>query len=94
MYRKKNAAEKATDTENMAQAAVKEHQAVAEVIREAAEWGASGYARLGGLYFANLEDASGATCAACSQADETHVGDYVGMQGKWQHTTDVSVYKD
>ena len=94
MYRKKNAAEKTKDAEGMVVAARNEHRAVAEVIAEATDWGPSGYARLSILHFANLEDASRAACEACRQADETHVGDYAGMQGNWQHTTEFSVYED
>jgi len=94
MYRKKNAAEKAQDTANMAQAAAKEHQAVREIIAEASEWGPSGFARVSLMYFANMEDASKDYCTAANQAKETHVADMPGIVGKWQHTTHIDTYTD
>jgi hypothetical protein len=94
MYRKKNAAEKTKDVEGMVVASQNEHRAVSEVISEAAEWGATGYARLSILHFANMEDASRDACAAFRQAEETHVGDQEGMKGNWEHTTHIGVYSD
>ena len=94
MYRKKNAAEKAKDAEGVVVAARGEHRAVAEVIAEATDWGPSGYARLSGLHFANMEDASRMACEAFKRAEETHVGCYEGMKGKWQHTTFIGEYSD
>ena len=94
MYRKKNAAEKAQDTANMAQAAAKEHQAVREIIAEASEWGPSGFSRVGIMAFANMEDASSSYCTAANQAEETHVADMPGIAGKWEHTTHIGVYTD
>jgi|TARA_R110002051_G_scaffold46058_3_gene92674 hypothetical protein len=94
MYRKKTAAEQAKDAHGVAVAAANEHRAVAEVISEAADWGPSGYARLSGLHFANMEDASRRTCEAIRQAEETHVGDQEGMKDKWNHTTYISAYSD
>ena len=94
MYRKKNAAEKAQDTANMAQAAIKEHQAVREIIAEASEWGPSGFSRVSIMYFANMEDASGDYCEASNRSAETHVGDVPGMNGKWDHTTHIDAYTD
>ena len=94
MYRKKNAAEKAQDTEGVVVAARSEHRAVSEVIAEAAGWGASGYARLSVMHFANMEDASRVACEAFSQAEETHVGCHEGMKGKWEHTTFIGEYSD
>ena len=92
MYRKKNAAEKTKDAEGMVVAARNEHRAVAEVIAEATDWGPSGYARLSGLHFANMEDASRMACEAFKQAEETHVGCYEGMKGRWKHTTHEDAY--
>ena len=94
MYRKKNAAEKAQDAANMAQAAIKEHQAVREIIAEASEWGPSGFARVSLMCFANMEDASSSYCTAVDQAEETHVADIPGIAGKWDHTTHIGTYTD
>ena len=94
MYRKKNATEKAKDLEMFSSAARKEHKVVSEIISEASEWGASGYARLGGMYFIKLEDAHGVACGAYRQIEDTHVGDYDGAKGKWDHTTVISDYED
>ena len=94
MYRKKNAVEKAKDVENSAIAAREEHKAVAEIISEATDWGPAGYARIGGLYFVKLEDANSAACMVYRQAEETHVGDHEGSEGKWDHTTHSAVYED
>ena len=94
MYRKKNAAEKAQDTANMAQAATNEHQAVREIIAEASEWGPSGFSRVSIMSFATMEDASSEYCTACNQAEETHVADIPGIAGKWEHTTHIGIYTD
>ena len=94
MYRKKNAVEKAKDAENCAIASQEEHKVVSNLVSEAQDWGAAGYARLGGLEFIKLEDAHSAACMARRRSDETHVGDHTGTEGKWDHTTHISVYED
>ena len=94
MYRKKNAVVKATDVRNCALAASEEHKIVSEIVSEASDWGASGYARLGGLYFVKLEDAHSAACMVYRQVEETHVADSAGSEGKWAHTTHISVYEN
>ena len=94
MYRKKNAVEKAKDAENCAIASQEEHKVIGNLVSEAQDWGAAGYARLGGLEFIKLEDAHSAACMARRRADETHVGDHEGTEGKWDHTTHISVYED
>ena len=94
MYRKKNAVEKAKDAENCAIASQEEHKVVGNLVSEAQDWGAAGYARLGGLEFVKLEDAHSASCMARHRADQTHVGDSDGSVGKWDHTTRISVYED
>jgi len=92
MYRKKNAVEKATDAKNCSLASSEEHKVVGNLISEAQDWGPAGYARLGGLEFVKLEDAHSAACMTYRQAEETHVGDHEGSEGKWDHTTHISVY--
>ena len=93
MYRKKNAAEIAKDVANAAIAAEIEHKVVAHLISEAQDYGAAGYARLGGLEFVKLEDAHGAACMVNRQVEETHVGNGAGIEGKWAHTTHSSIYE-
>ena len=94
MYRKKNAAEKATDVRNCVLASSEEHKVVGELISEAQDYGPAGYARIGALEFVKLEDAHGAACMVYRQAEETHVGDGEGMNGKWAHTTHNAIYED
>ena len=94
MYRKKNAVEKAKDAENCAIASREEHKVIGNLVSEAQDWGAAGYARLGGLEFIKLEDAHSAACMAHRRADETHVGDSDGSVDKWDHTTHISAYED
>ena len=94
MYRKKNAVEKAKDAENCAIASQEEHKVVGNLVSEEQDWGAAGYARLGGLEFIKLEDAHSTACMARRQADDTHVGDSDGSVDKWDHTTHIRVYED
>ena len=93
MYRKKNAAEKAKDVANAAATTAEEHKAVAALMAEAADYGPSGFSRLGGSYFVRLEDTHNAACMAHRRAEETHVGDGEGMTGKWEHTTYSGIYE-
>jgi|ETNvirnome_2_130_1030620.scaffolds.fasta_scaffold02976_9 hypothetical protein len=93
MYRKKNAVEKDTDAKNCALASSEEHKVVGDLILEAQDYGPSGYARIGALEFVKLEDAHTAACMVHRQAQETHVGDGEGIQGKWDHTTHSAVYE-
>ena len=94
MYRKKNAVEKATDAKNCALASNEEHKVVGNLISEAQDYGPSGYARIGALEFVKLEDAHSAACMVYRQAEETHVGNGEGIEGKWAHTTHSAVYED
>ena len=94
MYRKKNAVEKAADEKNCLIAASEEHKVVGDLISEAQDWGPTGYVRLGGFEFVKLEDAHSAACMVYRQAKETHVGNHEGTEGKWDHTTHISVYED
>ena len=93
MYRKKNAAEKAKDVANAAATTAEEHKAVAALMSEAADYGPSGFSRLGGSYFVRLEDTHNAACMAHRRAEEPHVGDGEGMTGKWEHTTYSGIYE-
>ena len=94
MYRKKNAAEKAKDAKNAEVAVREEHKIVGNLISEAQDYGPAGYARIGALEFVKLEDAHSATCMSFRQAEETHVGDGVGIRDNWAHTTHSNAYED
>ena len=94
MYRKKNAAEKAKDAKNAEAAVREEHKIVDKLISEAQDYGPAGYARIGALEFVKLEDAHGTTCMSFRQAEETHVGDGVGIRDNWAHTTHSNAYED
>jgi uncharacterized protein YbjQ (UPF0145 family) len=91
MYRKKNAAEKATDLENSTIAAKEEHKALGKFFSEANDYGADGYVRCSWM-LTSVNDAHSAACMIYRQAEETHVGDGEGMEGKWAHTTHSHVY--
>ena len=93
MYRKKNGIEKVQDIENSNVAAKEEHKVVGNLISEAQDYGPAGYARIGALEFVKLEDAHSAACMVYRQAEETHVGNGEGIEGKWAHTTHSVVYE-
>ena len=92
MYRKKNAVEKAKDLEACASALEAEHKAIGQFFTAAEDYGVGGHVRCSWM-LVMVEDAHGPACMAYNRVKETHVGDYEGSEGKWDHTTYRDVYE-
>lgn len=92
MYRKKNGIEKVQDIKNSNVAAKEEHKALSKFFSEADDYGTDGYVRCSWM-LTSVHDAHSTACMIYRQAEETHVGNGEGIEGKWDHTTDSSVYE-